>query len=119
MVIERDRSQNARGYAVPTDQISPLWGRTYAEIGRDGDLNHRTQGIAGFLNGGGFLRFKVRLMTTDGGAPDPARFAEKLTALALRFPVLAEALGPPLAKADQALARSRDAALRLDWPTAA
>lgn len=119
LLVERDRSEDARGYAVPTDQVSPLWGRTYAEIGRDGDLNHRTQGIAGFLGSGGFLRFKVRLMTTEGGAPDPARFAEKLTALALRFPALAEALGPPLAKADQALAISRDAALRLDWPTAA
>src|SRR5712692_9129028 len=41
LLVERDRGDNARSYAVPTDQISPLWGRTYAEIGRDGDLNHR------------------------------------------------------------------------------
>jgi LmbE family N-acetylglucosaminyl deacetylase len=119
LVLERDRSENARGYAVPTDQVSPLWGRTYAEMGRDGDLNHRTQGIAGFLGGGGFLRFKVQLMTTEGSAPDPARLAERLPALAKRFPALAGVLEPRLSRADVVLSSARENALRLDWPAAA
>src|SRR5208282_5980077 len=33
-VLERYFGEGDKGWAAPTDQISPLWGRTYAEIGR-------------------------------------------------------------------------------------
>ncbi len=115
-VLERYRGEGEKGWAPPTDQISPLWGRTYAEIGREGDYQHRTQGIAGFLTGP-FLRFRVDLVDEHGVAPDPARFAEPLAALASRYPVLASGR-PELERAEHALAEARRLVLALDWPAA-
>jgi LmbE family N-acetylglucosaminyl deacetylase len=116
-VLERYRGEGEKGWAAPTDQISPLWGRTYAEIGREGDYQHRTQGIAGFLTGP-FRRFRVDLIDERGTAADPARFAEPLTALASRYPALSGAR-PELERAEHALAEARRSALGLDWSAAA
>ncbi len=116
-VLDRFRGEGEKGYLVPVDRISPLWGRTYSEIGREGDYQHRTQGIAGFL-AGPFLRFNVRLTNEKGESPDPATFAETLPALANRYPSLAAARGA-LKRADVALEDARRAALALDWPAAA
>jgi LmbE family N-acetylglucosaminyl deacetylase len=113
-VLERYRGEGDKGWLVPTDQISPLWGRTYAEIGREGDFQHRTQGIAGFLTGP-FLRFRVSLVNEKGEAPDPATFAETLLSLAQRYPALA-ARRATLERAEQSLAEARRLALALDWP---
>ena len=115
-VLDRFRGEGEKGYLVPTDQISPLWGRTYAEIGREGDYQHRTQGIAGFLTGP-FLRFRVSLLNEKGEAPDPAIFAETLPALATHFPALAAARGT-LERMDHSLEEARQHALALDWPGA-
>ena len=116
-ILDRYRGEGEKGWLAPTDQISPLWGRTYAEIGREGDYQHRTQGIAGFLTGP-FLRFRVDLIDEQSGAAaDPARFAEPLTALAARYGVLAGAR-PELEGAESALAEARRAVLSLDWPAA-
>ena len=115
-VLERYRGEGEKGWLAPTDQISPLWGRTYAEIGREGDFQHRTQGIAGFLTGP-FLRFRVSLVDEHGEAPDPAKFAEPLVALAQRYPALSGA-GGALERADRALTEARRSALSLDWPAA-
>ena len=110
-VFERFRGDGDKGWYAPTDQISPLWGKTYAEIGREGDFQHRTQGIAGFL-AGPFLRFRVSLMDEKGQAPDPATLAQSLTAN--------RGIGSPdrMARAAKALAEARVAALALDWPAA-
>ena len=117
-ILDRYRGEGEKGWAAPTDQISPLWGRTYAEIGRDGDYQHRTQGIAGFLTGP-FLRFRVDLIDEQNGASaDPSKFAEPLTALATRYSQLAGAR-PELDRAQHALDEARRAALSLDWPAAA
>ena len=113
-VLERYRGEGTKGYEVPTDQISPLWGRTYAEIGREGDYQHRTQGIAGFISGP-FLRFTVRLVNEKGETPDPATLAETVPALATRFPALADERGA-LELADRLLREARRQALALDWP---
>jgi LmbE family N-acetylglucosaminyl deacetylase len=113
-VLERYRGEGDKGWLVPTDQISPLWGRTYAEIGREGDYQHRTQGIAGFLTGP-FLRFTVRLVNEKGEPPDPASLAETLPALSRRYPALSVLRGT-LERVDQSLAESRHQAMALDWP---
>jgi len=115
-VLDRFRGEGEKGYLVPVDQISPLWGRTYAEIGREGDYQHRTQGIAGFL-AGPFQRFNVRLTNEKGESPDPATLAETLPALAKRYPALSGVRGE-LERADRALADARRQALALDWPAA-
>ena len=117
-ILDRYRGEGEKGWPAPTDQISPLWGRTFAEIGREGDYQHRTQGIAGFLTGP-FLRFRVDLVDEQSGAPaDPANFAEPLTSLAARYAALAGAR-PELERAESALTDARRAELSLDWPAAA
>lgn len=50
---ETPSSENA--IEIPADQISPLWGKSYNEIGLEGFVNHRTQGIVGF-RGSRFFR---------------------------------------------------------------
>ena len=48
------------GYVLPLDEVSPLYGKTWREIGLDAFVNHRTQGIAGFLNSP-FLRRPIAI----------------------------------------------------------
>jgi LmbE family N-acetylglucosaminyl deacetylase len=115
-VLERYRGEDDKGWVPPIDEISPLWGRTYAELGREGDYQHRTQGIAGFLTGPG-PRFRMNLIDEHGAAPDPAHFAEPLTALAERNPVLSGSR-PAFERADLTLQEARRSALALDWPKA-
>jgi len=115
-VLERYRGEGEKGWAPSVDEISPLWGRTYTEIGREGDYQHRTQGIAGFLAGPG-PRFSVNLVDEHGNAPDAAHLAEPLTALASRYAVLAPARGQ-LDRADQFITDARRQALALVWPGA-
>jgi len=115
-VLDRFRGEGDKGWDAPTDQISPVWGKTYAEIGREGDYQHRTQGIAGFF-AGPFLRFRVSLMDEQGNAADPKKLAEPLTTLAARYPALA-GQRTALERADRALVEGRASALALDWPAA-
>jgi LmbE family N-acetylglucosaminyl deacetylase len=76
-VLDLDRSDAPQGYVLPLEDISPLWGKSWREIGLDGFANHRTQGISGFL-GSPFLRRKVTLVPEDGGPFDPAELAAPL-----------------------------------------
>ena len=114
-ILVRNFDGAKKGWAAPTDDISPLWGRTYIDIGRDGDLQHRTQGIAGFLTGP--VRFRSDLVGADGETPEPAKFAEPLPALAARYPALTAGRAA-LDRAEHALSEARRAALALDWPAA-
>ncbi len=52
---------------LPTDEISPIWGRSYNEIGLDGFVNHRTQGVVGF-RGSRFFRGRRSLIPASGKA---------------------------------------------------
>jgi hypothetical protein len=49
LVLDLDRSEKPQGYFLPLDEISPLYGKSWREIGLDGFANHRTQGITGCL----------------------------------------------------------------------
>ena len=57
---------------LPLDEISPLYGKSWREIGLDAFANHRTQGITGFL-GSPFLRRSVALTSarTAGNSIPP------------------------------------------------
>src|SRR5204862_224918 len=72
-----DRSDAPKGYLVPVDEISPLYGKSWREMGLDAFANHRTQGITGFL-GSPFLRRAVALQRVDGKELDPALLAQPL-----------------------------------------
>jgi LmbE family N-acetylglucosaminyl deacetylase len=79
-VLDIERSDNPKGYVLPLDEVSPLYGKSWREIGLDAFVNHRTQGIAGFLNSP-FLRRQISLVPEDGSKLDPATLAEPLTKL--------------------------------------
>ena len=71
LVLDVDRSEKPQGYLLPLDETSPLYGKTWREVGLDAFANHRTQGITGFL-GSPFLRRPVALKREDGGELNPA-----------------------------------------------
>ena len=118
LVLDLDRSEKPQGYFLPLDDISPLYGKSWREIGLDGFANHRTQGITGFL-GSPFLRRPIALRREDGGELDPAVLAQPLGALDEDYEVGNMGVDPLMRAVSTALATARDAALRLDWKAAA
>ena len=110
LLLENPRGSSAEGWRVPVEEISPIWGKSYTEIGMGGFVHHRSQGVTAFLNSP-FLSRPVRLARADGGKFEPQQLAEPLTALGVP--------AAPFENADRALAEARDTALRLDWAAAA
>jgi LmbE family N-acetylglucosaminyl deacetylase len=80
LILDLDRSDSPKGYILPLEDIDPLYGKSYRDIGLDAFVNHHTQGIAGFLNSP-FLRRPIALVPENGGSLNPAKLAEPLTAL--------------------------------------
>ncbi len=71
ILLDVDRgSDKPQGYVLPLDDISPLYAKTWRQIGLDAFVNHRSQGIAGFLNSP-FLRRPIALKREDGKPLDP------------------------------------------------
>ncbi len=109
LVLDLSRSESSNGYILPLDQISPLYGKSWREIGLDAFANHHTQGIAGFLNSA-FLRRQIGLVREGGGTLDPSKLAEPLTTL---FPGC-----KAFADAQNRLDRAHDSALQLNFAEA-
>ena len=118
VVLDLDRSEAPTGYLLPLDEISPLYGKSWREIGLDAFANHRTQGISLFL-GSPFLRRPIALKREDGATLDPAILAEPLGPLDEDYEVGNKSVDPLMRTVDQALVAAREAALRLDWKAAA
>jgi LmbE family N-acetylglucosaminyl deacetylase len=118
VVLDLDRSETPKGTILPLDSISPLYGKSWREIGLDAFANHRTQGITGFLNSP-FLRRPIALRREDGGELDLAIFAQPLGPLDEDYEVGNMGVDPLMRAVDGALAAAHDAALRLDWKVAA
>jgi len=102
-------SEKPDGYIVPMDDVSPLWGKSYREIGTDAFANHRTQGITAFL-ASPFLRRPIGIVAEGGGPVEPQEFAQ---ALAQRAEGCAY-----VSAADPHLAAARQAVLSLDFRAA-
>ena len=113
LLLELGRGETARGVRVPVEEISPIWGRSYREIGLEGFKNHRTQGIAAFLSAPFFRRALV-LVSADGGKSDSSQLAFPLAKLAEHLPMYRERVQ----QADRLLAAAQEATLRLDWAAA-
>ena len=109
VVLDLDRSGEGKGYVVPLEEISPLWGKNYRQIGIDGFANHRTQGISAFL-GSPFFRRPIALAPEGGAKFDPQMLAEPLPGVLPGCKAFEEA--------DQELVSAREQALRLDWRSA-
>ncbi len=118
LVLDLDRSDAPKGYLLPIDEISPLYGKSWREIGLDAFANHRSQGITGFLNSP-FLRRAIALQREDGGQLDPALLAQPLGPLDEDYEMGNMGVDPLMRSVDAALMSARDAALRLDWKAAA
>ncbi len=107
----------ANGYTLPVDEVSPLWGKTWREIGLDAFTNHRSQGIAGFL-GSPFLRRPLVLVREDGSKFDPTSLARPLHEL---DGTAAPETGfrPALREAEEAIVKAHAATLSLNWKESA
>jgi LmbE family N-acetylglucosaminyl deacetylase len=117
VLLDLDRGDRPQGYVLPLDEISPLYGKSWREIGLDAFANHRSQGITGFL-GSPFLRRPIALKREDGGEVDPAILAEPLGPLDEDYEIGNKAVDPLMRAVDTALVSAREAAERLDWKAA-
>ena len=121
-IMDLDRgSDSPQGYSVPIGDISPLYGKSYREIGLDAFANHRTQGISAFL-GSPFLRRPVGLIAEAGSKFSPGMLDVSLSALAGADNGLgcggSAGYCDAMKKAEETLANARIAALQLKWKEA-
>jgi LmbE family N-acetylglucosaminyl deacetylase len=110
------------GVALPVNDVSPLWGQSYVEMGMEGHAQHRSQGTPSF-SGNPFFRRPPALIVERGqdgsGSFDAKELAESIASLADRHPQWQSAMAPALAAADQDLASASKSALELDRSAAA
>src|SRR5271156_607113 len=107
---------------LPANKVSPLWGKTYVEMGMEGHAQHRSQGTPAFF-GNSFFRRPVFLVAEnekgEAGKFDARLLAEPLTSLAPRFPELQATMAPALNTAQQELTWAAKSALAQDRAAAA
>jgi hypothetical protein len=118
--LARDSSANA--VELPVNKVSPLWGKSYVEIGMEGHAQHRSQGTPAFF-GNSFFRRPIYLVSENAkgelGKFDPSLLSEPLPALASQFGSLQGAMAPVLSSVDQSLAAAANSAQQLDRTAAA
>jgi LmbE family N-acetylglucosaminyl deacetylase len=116
------RDESASGFPLPTNEVSPLWGKSYTEIGMEGHAQHRSQGTPAFF-GNPFFRRPIYLVGEDAkgetGKFDSKLLDEGIPSLAARFPSLQSMMAPALASADQSLVAAEKFALEPDRAAAA
>ena len=114
-------SEKPQGYLLPLDEVSPLYGKTWREIGLDAFANHRTQGISGFL-GSPFLRRPIALLPEAGRKLQASNLSTNLSTLAGDESGLGCGEKPSycglIKKADEELASAHNAALAMKWKEA-
>ena len=109
-VLDLERgSEHPKGYTLPLDEISPLYGLSWRQMGINAFANHRTQGITGFL-ASTFLLRPIALTSEDGKPFDPRSLA---VGIAERFKGCT-----PIEIADRDLESARVAVLQLAWKSA-
>ena len=125
-ILNIDRSggsaANPASLQLPLDEVSPLWGKTWREIGLDAFANHRTQGISGVL-GSPFLHRPIALVSENGEKIDPAIFVQPLRTLVGDATengcAQTSFFCPVLQQAEEDLAKAREDALSLRWQQSA
>ncbi len=110
------------GVTLPVNDVSPLWGQSYVEMGMEGHAQHRSQGTPSF-SGNPFFRRPPALIVEhgqQGGGPfDAKELAKSMASLVDRFSHWQSTMAPALAAADQDLASASQSALELDRAAAA
>jgi LmbE family N-acetylglucosaminyl deacetylase len=110
------------GVTLPVNDVSPLWGQSYVEMGMDGHAQHRSQGTPSFFGNPYFRRLPTLIVEhgpEGSGGFDTKRLAESISSLADRYAQWQNTMAPALAAADRDLAEASKAALSLDRATAA
>ncbi|HJZ65795.1 MAG TPA: PIG-L family deacetylase [Candidatus Acidoferrum sp.] len=114
VILDVERfTEKPTGYVLPLDDVSPLWGKSWREIGLDAFANHKTQGISVFY-GNPFFRRPIALKREDGKELDPKILARKLASYA-DTTGCAENDCKPFDRADGFLDAARNEALILEW----
>ncbi len=109
-ILDLERgSEHPKGSVLPLDEISPLYGRTWRQMGIDAFANHRTQGITGFL-ASTFLFRPIALVSEDG---KPFYTKSLAVGISERFKGCT-----PIEIADRDLESARTAVLQLGWKSA-
>jgi LmbE family N-acetylglucosaminyl deacetylase len=110
------------GVTFPVNDVSPLGGQSYVEMGMEGHAQHRSQGTPSF-SGNPFFRRPPALIVEhgqEGGGPfDAKELAESIASLADRYSQWQSSMAPALAAADRDLASASKSALELDRAEAA
>jgi LmbE family N-acetylglucosaminyl deacetylase len=122
LVVRLARNSTSEGVRLPLFKVSPLWGKSYAQMGSEGHELHRSQGTPAFA-GNAFFRSQVNLVAEAGGTAngkfDEKLLAKPLSALSASYPTLRESMTAPLAKADAQLAIAEKDLFNLDRAGAA
>lgn len=118
--LARDTTKGA--VELPVNDVSPLWGQSYVEMGMQGHAQHRSQGTPRYF-GDPFFRRPVYLIAENekgeaAGSFDAKLLAQPLASLASRLSSGAKT-EPALAAVDNQLAAAAQAALELDRAGAA
>lgn len=107
---------------LPVNDVSPLWGQSYVEMGMEGHAQHRSQGTPSFTGNPFFRRPPTLILEKGqqgGSSFDVKELAEPISSLADRFAQWRDSVGPALAAVDQDLTAASKSALELDRATAA
>ena len=103
---------------IPAEEISPLFGKSYNDLGIEGRSQHVSQGTPAEA-GSSFLHSAIYLKVAGGSESNNnvtlADLGEPLSSLAKKNSEIAS----NLKAAESALKTAREEALRLDWPNAA
>lgn len=123
LLLQGARGDTSNAVDIPVNDVSPLLGQSYVDIGIEGHAQHRSQGTPGFF-GSRFFRRPMYLVRENSneepdGRFDPTLLAEPITAIAARFRDLRSAMQPTLASVEQDLSAARSSALKLDRAAAA
>jgi LmbE family N-acetylglucosaminyl deacetylase len=116
------REQTADALELPVNKTSPLWGKSYVEIGMEGHAQHRSQGTPAFF-GNPFFRRPIYLVAENAkgelGKFDAKLLAEPLSSLSAQFGNLQSEMTPVLATADEHLAAAAKSIAQVDRGAAA
>lgn len=107
---------------LPINDVSPLWGKSYVEMGMEGHAQHRSQGTPSFSNNPFFRRPPALIQEhgqQGGGGFDVKLLAEPLTSIAEQFPEMQAEMTPALEAADKELESAAKLALEPDRAAAA
>jgi LmbE family N-acetylglucosaminyl deacetylase len=125
LVVDSEREEAPSGYLVPLNDVSPVWGKSYNEMGRESLVYHRSQGVTMFAESPFFTRPQYLIVEpkTSNGATNASLnrnvLATLLPDLAHRYPSLEAALRPALQSVDRLLGEARQLELALDRAGAA